>query len=319
MTNATGSRSPLNGARIPREFPYPLPRIDGAHRNAEHETVYVSDRGGWGLAGKVTLGGVLLTVASLFLVGLAATQGYVSWFQQFNFVDAAKHATLPSRLEATGLDAGAVVFAILAVALAKLGRRAGIERLLNVACGIGSGIMNVLGADLSSPRSVAVYVLPPLLYVAGSDRLISVLRRQALGKLEDEAAQRSLWATVGRAAGRTVLYTLRLTVAPSSTVKGARAAILAAAPVPAAPVLAEVIPAKAVTSRPARKAITGPRPQSKTSRFLALVVAERGPLDAIDPAQVSRICEDLAPRVELDKGSARTALRRAVLAAGGAQ
>ena len=34
--------------------------------------------------------------------------------------------------------------------------------------------MNLLAANLGSPRSVAVYVLPPILYVACSDRLIAV-------------------------------------------------------------------------------------------------------------------------------------------------
>lgn len=330
MTNVTDPRPwAVNGHKMPHSLPFPAPTL--APETDEHPETHRWGALGYALSGKarrkagrrpsrVTLGGVLLTVASVFLVALAVGQGYVSFFQQYTFIDAAKHAALPSRLEALGLDFGAVVFALYAVALARLGRPARIERALNLACAIGSGIMNVLGADLASPRSVAVYLLPPLLYVAGSDRLISVLRRQALGRLEDEAAQRSLWAAFGRFTGRTVLYSLRLVLAPRSTVVGARIAVLQAAPVPEAPVKAVVItpaPARrpAVKPSPARKAITA-GDGTKTGRFLALVISERGALDAIDPAAVSRICEELAPRVDLDKGAARKALRRAVLAAG---
>jgi hypothetical protein len=72
---------------------------------------------------------------------------------------------------------------------------------------------------------------------------------------------------------------------------------------------------------PRRKAITGsrgpagPRAESKTARFLALVEQRHGPLSAFSPEQVSPACTQLAPEVGLDVGAARTALRRAVLAA----
>src|SRR6266542_154599 len=46
----------------------------------------------------------------------AAAQGYVSWFAQYGFIRAAKHASLASGLEALGLDTGAVIFALLALA-----------------------------------------------------------------------------------------------------------------------------------------------------------------------------------------------------------
>jgi hypothetical protein len=48
---------------------------------------------------------------------------------------------------------------------------------------------------------------------------------------------------------------------------------------------------------------------------LALVADQHGPLAQIPVGEVSRICTALAPAAGLDIGAARTALRRAVLAA----
>ena len=122
---------------------------------------------GWGL----------LTAASCLLLLLAAAQGYVSFRAQYAFVDHAKHARLPSMLEALGLDTGAVIFALLALSLARRGSRAAVERALNLACAVGSLTMNLLAANLASPRSVTVWVLPSALYALASDRLIAVVRR----------------------------------------------------------------------------------------------------------------------------------------------
>src|SRR6185312_2579359 len=88
-----------------------------------------------------------------------------------------KHARLPSMLEALGLDTGAVIFALLALSLARRGGRATAERTLNLGCAVGSLTMNLLAADLTSPRSVTVWVLPSALYALASDRLIAVVRR----------------------------------------------------------------------------------------------------------------------------------------------
>jgi hypothetical protein len=169
-------------------------------------------------------GAVLLGIASLLLVALAVAQGYVSWRAQFAFIDAAKHAQLPSALEALGLDAGAVIFALLALAHARMGRPARIERILNLACAFGSMTMNLLGADLASPRSVAVYVLPAVLYAACSDRLIATAGHLA------GVEETSVW----RFAGTGAKYGLRAMVALPSTVTGGRRALLAATPLPGA-------------------------------------------------------------------------------------
>jgi hypothetical protein len=57
------------------------------------------------------------------------------------------------------------------------------------------------------------------------------------------------------------------------------------------------------------------RDGTKTARFLALVAEQHGPLAALPVPRVSRISAALAPQVGLNAGAARTALRRAVLAA----
>ena len=182
-------------------------------------------------------GTILLVVASGLLFLLAAGQGYVSWRAQFMFVNKAKNAPLASGLEAAGLDAAAVIFALLGLAHARMGRPARVERILNVACAVGSMVMNVLTADLVSPRSVAAYVLPPVLYAACSDRLIAVAGSAA------GVRETSLWRVAGAAAP----YLLRLVLAPPSTARGLRRWVLAATPLPGGP-----------PSSP-RAGLTGPR------------------------------------------------------------
>ena len=87
------------------------------------------------------------------------------------------------------------------------------------------------------------------------------------------------------------------------------------------PPLAASAPASVRSSRKNRRAGTGkpavphrPR-ETKTARFLALVTSQHGPLAAVPLGQVARISAALAPQTGLNTGSARTALRRAVLAA----
>ena len=174
-------------------------------------------------------GGALLAVASCLLLLLAAAQGYVSFRAQYVFVDHAKHAQVPSTLEALGLDTGAVIFALLALSLARRGRRANVERVLNVACALGSLAMNLLAADLTSPRSVTVWVMPSALYALASDRLIAVVRRWALS--HDPAAQLSEDSSAWRAFGGLGLWILRLTFDVPGTMTGFRRWVLAEAPV----------------------------------------------------------------------------------------
>ncbi len=174
-------------------------------------------------------GGGLLAVASLLLLLLAAAQGYVSFRAQYTFIDHAKRAHLPSMLEALGLDTGAVIFALLALSLARRSRPAAAEQVLNVACAVGSLTMNLLAANLNSPRSVTVWVLPSALYALASDRLIAVVRRwvQDSDSKARFAAEGSAW----RAFGGLAFWTLRLIFDTAGTMAGFRRWVLAVAPV----------------------------------------------------------------------------------------
>jgi hypothetical protein len=100
---------------------------------------------------------------------------------------------------------------------------------LNVACAIGSLAMNLLAADLNSPRSITVWVMPSALYALASDRLIAVVRRWALSSESgsDAAEQASPWQAL---AGLS-LWLLRLTLDVPGTVTGFRRWVLATAPV----------------------------------------------------------------------------------------
>ena len=185
-------------------------------------------------------GGGLLAMASGLLLLLAAAQGYVSFRAQYLFIDHAKQSQLPSMLEALGLDTGAVIFALLALSLARRGRSGNVERVLNVACAFGSLTMNLLAADLNSPRSITVWVMPSALYALASDRLIAVVRRSVLASDPDAQAQAegSAWQALGGLA----LWALRLILDVPGTAAGFRRWVLAAAPV-APGIRAPVLPA----------------------------------------------------------------------------
>ena len=58
-----------------------------------------------------------------------------------------------------------------------------------------------------------------------------------------------------------------------------------------------------------------PRKATKTARFLALATERHGSLASIPLDAVAAISADLAPLVGLHPGTARAALRKAVLAA----
>jgi hypothetical protein len=174
-------------------------------------------------------GGVLLAAASCLLLLLAAAQGYVSFRAQYAFVDHAKRARIPSVLEALGLDTGAVIFALLALSLARRGRPGTVERVLNVTCALGSLTMNLLAANLTSPRSITVWVLPSALYALASDRLIAVVRRWV--QASDPAAQIGPEGSAWRALGGLGLWVLRLIFDVRGTVTGFRQWVLDVAPV----------------------------------------------------------------------------------------
>ena len=237
------------------------------------------DKGGW-----------LLALASGLLLLLAAAQGYVSFRAQYTFVDHAKRAHVASILEALGLDAGEVIFALLGLALACRGRRATAERVLNVACALGSLTMNLLAADLTSPRSVTVWVLPSALYALTSDRLIAVVRRWVLtsgagGQIEEQG---SAW----RALSGLVLWVLRLIFDAPGTVAGFRHWVLVVAPV--APGIRTDIPRQVGDGRLALSAV-GDRPDHGADQA-SIDAQQHEPQDQAEPPVGDLLSRDgLAP------------------------
>ena len=280
------------------------------------------------------------------LAGAAAT---VSYAAQYRLVDAARHLALAAALEAAIPDAAALVFACLGVALALQGRRAVRARLLNVASAGASVFMNVIAAA-PGWRNLAVWAMPPAAYALASDTLIGVVRTSTVDRRQvaggpGRAAEVSLLAVLGGLG----LWLLRLSLAPRSTAAGFRAWVVEECPVAPGRRAArpadlgrpeDDLPGDRTTvgdtsheNRTTRTAEGGPstgtgtgsrsrRPSgripggaTKTARFLALVAEEHGPLAGIPVASVARISAASAPQVGLNTGSARTALRRAVLSA----
>ena len=101
--------------------------------------------------------------------------------------------------------------------------------MLNVACALGSLAMNLLAANLTSPRSITVWVLPSALYALASDRLIAVVRRWV--QASDPAARTGPEGSAWRAAGGLALWALRLIFDLRGTLAGFRHWVLAVAPV----------------------------------------------------------------------------------------
>src|SRR5271165_347276 len=114
--------------------------------------------------------------------------------------------------------------------------------------------------------------------------------------------------------GGLILWLLRLALAPASTLAGFRAWVLEECPVAPGRRAARPAPPRA-PARPGQGGETVPRKATKTARFLSLVTERSGPLASIPLDRVAQISAALAPAAGLNTGAARTALRKAVLAA----
>jgi hypothetical protein len=176
----------------------------------------------------------LIAAATILLAVLAAGFLYVTLNAQYHYIFAVKNQPVASMIEASGLDAGMIVFSLLALGLARAGQRARTERALILACALASAWMQYEAADTTSPRSLAVYVMPPVFLAVVVDRVIAVVHRWVTGDTE-----RSAWLVLGRAvlatgrlAALALLYLLRLVLDPVATTKGLRRGVLQAAPLP---------------------------------------------------------------------------------------
>jgi hypothetical protein len=265
---------------------------------------------------------------------LAAAAATVSFAAQYRMVAAAKHSTAVAALEAGIPDVAALIFATLGIALALHGKRALRPRMLNLAAVGTSLMMNLLAAG-PGWRDVAIWVMPPAAYALASDTAIGVVRARAvalnsqLGEvLADDAA------TPLAVIGGLLLWLLRLTVAPVSTLSGFRSWVIQECPVApgrrATPDTRSHVAASPASRKPTRTPTARPRtlaphpapqtrPGSKTATFLALVTARYGPLASFPLSDVSPVSSELAPQAGLDAGAARAALRRHVQAAHASQ
>ena len=272
-----------------------------------------STRPGWADPGQ-DHSGLWLRNAAAGLCVLAAAAAAVSFTAQYRMVDATRHLAVIAALEAAIPDAAALVFACLGIALALHGRRALRARTLNLASVAASVFMNAIAAA-PGWRNLAIWAMPPIAYALASDTLIGVVRAWALARHQHlEVALAADAATPLAVLGGLILWLLRLTLAPASTLAGFRAWVLEECPVAPGRRAPRPAPAPA-PARPGRGRGRDPRKATKTARFLDLVTERHGSLASIPLTHVAGISADLAPQADLNPGAARTALRHAVLAA----
>ena len=181
-------------------------------------------------------GSLLIGISTGLLALLGAGCFYVSWWGQYLFIFTAKQQAVPAQIQAGMLDAGMVILSGLSLGLARQGKPSRAERVLIQLCAAGSAAMNYLAADDASPRSVIVFTAAPIFAAIITDRVVSVVRRHALG-ISEESAWRGLGRAVtglARVTGLLALYWLRFVLAPGETASGVRRMVLDAAPLPGA-------------------------------------------------------------------------------------
>ena len=255
--------------------------------------------------------GLWLRNAAAGLCVLAAAAAAVSFTAQYRMVEATRHLPAVAALEAAIPDAAALVFACLGIALALHGRRALRARALNLASVAASVFMNAIAAA-PGWRNLTIWAMPPIAYALASDTLIAVVRtrhQQLTAPLAADAA------TPLAILGGLILWLLRLTLAPVSTLAGFRAWVLEQCPVAPGRRAARPAAAPSAADRPGEGGGTVPRKATKTARFFSLVTERNGPLASIPLDRVAAISAALAPAADLNPGAARAALRKAVLAA----
>jgi hypothetical protein len=258
--------------------------------------------------------GLWLRNAAAGLGVLAAAAAVVSFTAQYRMADDARHLPVIAALEAAIPDAAAMVFACLGIALALHGRRALRARALNLAAVGTSVFMNAIAAA-PGWRNLAIWALPPVAYALASDTLVAVVRAWAIARHRQLGmALAAETPTPPATVGGLALWLLRLVLAPASTLAGFRAWVLAECPVAPGRRAPRLAPPPA-PNRPGRGSGTVPGKATKTARFLDLATERYGPLASIPLSRVAAISADLAPVVALNPGAARTALRKAVLAA----
>jgi Protein of unknown function (DUF2637) len=260
------------------------------------------------------VGRAWLRNAMVALAILAVAAAIVSWDAQYVMVLRARPAPVIAALEAGIPDAGALIFAALGIALALHGRRALRPRALNVACVTISVAMNALAAGHGA-RDVAIWVMPAGVYALASDTLIGVVRAWVIARAH--AAGKTLDgedATPLAIAGGVLLWLLRLTVAPASTLGGFRRWVVEECPVapgrtglPAPPAPGVLLPPGGDLSLPPPRRR---RPDGRPGKqdLLIALASQRHDLRYLPLSQVARIAAQIGAEVTLHPGTARRVL-----------
>jgi Protein of unknown function (DUF2637) len=239
--------------------------------------------------------GSRLIWASVALLGaLAGVAFYVSYAAQFGFVYEIKRVTAAAAAEALIPDAGMMICAMLALAMAVQGRSAKAARVCVVGFAALSAVMNYMAANSHQAHAITVYVMPPVAFAVCTDLVVSVVRRFYYG-----IAEGSPWAALGRVLkaavrglGLILLYLLRFALARRETFRGLRQIVLDAVPLPESDPDPEPDPET-------------PANETKKTRLLRLY---RVHPDYGNRAAASRVATELAPQAGLQPGTARTYL-----------
>ena len=206
---------------------------------------------------------------------------------------AARHQNIASIIEAGMLDVGMVIFSLLGLGLARLGKPARAERVLVIVCSSASAGMSYAAADVASPRSVIVYVAPPLFLAVASTGSSPSSAATSSATTKPHRGGPSAPPSWLRPARRAVaLYTLRLALDCRETARGLRQAVLNAAPLPAAPA---VVPQ-----------VTFGGPRRPAARRPALLTLYRQDRRHGDRSPAARAAPTWPPNAGLHAGTART-------------
>ena len=122
--------------------------------------------------------------------------------------------------------------------------------------------------------------------------------------LADEESQRSAWTVAGKA----FLYMLRFIVAPPSTARGTRQALLNATPLPGLPAAERKAVGPPRDRKPRRKSASRKRSGPTKTDQLVSLAAERHDLSAIPLTEVSALASGIAGEIDLHPGTARRVL-----------
>ena len=141
-------------------------------------------------------GSRLIATGAVLLFLLGAGLLAVSFAAQYQYVLHERQQHVASLIEAGALDVGLIIFSLLALGLARAGLSAKVERAAVLACAVGSAVMNYAAADVTSPRSVLAYCMPPVFLAFVVDRVVRTVQRHVLGMSEGH----SPWAVLANAA-----------------------------------------------------------------------------------------------------------------------